>query len=52
MPLDPKKEDDLLVKLARAKPDRRAIYEIAKLACRLGFISTEIEVLINSLPDY
>ena len=52
MPLDPKKEDDLLAKLACAKPDRRVIYEIAELARRLGFKSTEIEVLINSSPDY
>jgi hypothetical protein len=52
MPPDPKKEDDLLAKPARAKPDRRAIYEMAELARRLGFKSTEIEVLINSSPDH
>lgn len=52
MPPDPKKEDDLLAKPARAKPDRRAIYEMAELARRLGFKSTEIEGLVNSSPDH
>jgi hypothetical protein len=31
IPLDPKKDNDLLVKSTRAKPDKRAIYEIAEL---------------------
>ncbi|KAJ5142480.1 uncharacterized protein N7515_001267 [Penicillium bovifimosum] len=52
MPPDPKKEDDLLAKSARAKPDQRAIYEMAELARHLGFKSTEIEMLINSSPDH
>jgi hypothetical protein len=52
MPPDPKNEDDLLVKLARAKPDPRAVYEIAELARRLGFKSPEIDGLINNSPDH
>ncbi|KAJ5463444.1 hypothetical protein N7475_008388 [Penicillium sp. IBT 31633x] len=32
MPPDPKSDNELLAKLTRAKPDKRAIYEIAKLA--------------------
>ncbi|KAJ5185556.1 hypothetical protein N7472_010396 [Penicillium cf. griseofulvum] len=43
IPPDLKKEDDLLAKLSRAKLDQRAIYEIAELARRLGFKSTEID---------
>ncbi|KAI1829420.1 hypothetical protein DTO006G1_9636 [Penicillium roqueforti] len=52
MPPDPKKEDDLLAKPSRAKPDQRAIYEMAELARRLGFRSTEIDGLIKSSPDH
>jgi hypothetical protein len=32
MPPDLKSDNELLAKLTRAKPDKRAIYEIAKLA--------------------
>lgn len=52
MPLDLKNEDDLLAKSAQAKPDPRAVYEIAELARRLGFKSLEIDGLINNSPDY
>ncbi|KAL2814181.1 hypothetical protein BJX63DRAFT_431581 [Aspergillus granulosus] len=46
MPPDPKKDDDLLAKSTRAKADERAIYEMAKLARRLGFESPEIKAII------
>jgi hypothetical protein len=52
MPPDLKSEDDLLVKLSCAKPDQRAIYEMAELTRRLSFKSTEIDGLIKSSPDY
>lgn len=37
MPLDLKSNDNLLVKLSCAKADKRVIYEMAELACWLGF---------------
>lgn len=52
MPPDPKNDDDLLAKPARAKADERAIYEMAELARRLGFKSPEIDALIDSSPDH
>lgn len=52
MPPDPKRDDDLLAKSTRAKPDERAIYEMAELAHRLGFQSTEINAIIRSSPDH
>ncbi|KAL2812033.1 hypothetical protein BDW59DRAFT_155380 [Aspergillus cavernicola] len=52
MPPDPKKDDNLLAKPARAKADERAIYEMAELADRLGFKSPEIEAIIDSSPDH
>ncbi|KAJ6112292.1 hypothetical protein N7523_002114 [Penicillium sp. IBT 18751x] len=52
MPPDPKSDDDLLAKSTRAKPDERAIYEMAELAHQLGFQSTEINALIHSSPDH
>lgn len=52
MPPDPKKDDDLLEKPARAKADERVIYEMAELAHQLGFKSREIDALIGSSPDH
>ncbi|OQE71137.1 hypothetical protein PENNAL_c0111G05900 [Penicillium nalgiovense] len=52
MPPDPKSDDELLAKSNRAKPDERAIYEMAELAHQLGFQSTEIDALIKSSPDH
>ena len=52
MPPDPKKDDDLLAKPARAKADARVIYEMAELARRLGFKSPEIDALIDGSPDH
>lgn len=52
MPPDPKKDCNLLAKAARAKPDERAIYEMAELARQLGFRSKEIDVIIDSSPDH
>lgn len=51
MPPDPKSDDELLAKSTRAKPDERAIYEMAELAHQLGFQSPEIDALIKSSPD-
>ncbi|RHZ60740.1 DUF3723 domain-containing protein [Aspergillus thermomutatus] len=51
MPPDPKSDDDLLAKSSRAKADKRAIYEMAELARRLGFWSPEIEAIIDGSPD-
>ncbi|KAF7164507.1 hypothetical protein CNMCM6106_001025 [Aspergillus hiratsukae] len=51
MPPDPKSDDDLLAKSSRAKADKRAIYEMAELARRLGFQSPEIEAIIDGSPD-
>lgn len=52
MPPNPKKDCELLAKAARAKPDERAIYEMAELARQLGFRSKEIDAIINSSPDH
>lgn len=52
MPLDPKNDDDLLAKPARAKADERAIYEMAELARRLGFKSPKMDALIDGSPDH
>lgn len=52
MPPDPKNNDDLLAKPARAKADERAIYEMAELARWLGFNSPEIDALIDGSPDH
>lgn len=52
MPPDPKKGDDLLAKPSCAKADESAIYEMAKLARRLGFKSPEIDALTEGSPDY
>jgi hypothetical protein len=52
MPPDSKKEDDLLANPSRAKPDQRAIYEMAELARRLGFKSPEIDELIQGSPEH
>ncbi|KAJ5158893.1 uncharacterized protein N7500_008544 [Penicillium coprophilum] len=43
IPPDLKKEDNLLAKPSRVKPDQRAIYEMAELTYYLGFKSTEID---------
>ncbi|EEQ87179.1 uncharacterized protein BDCG_02299 [Blastomyces dermatitidis ER-3] len=51
MPADPKNDDDLLAKPNRAKADERVVYEMAKLAHRLGFHSPEITALMNQSPD-
>jgi hypothetical protein len=51
MPPDPKSDDELLVKSSRAIADKRAIYEMAKLARRLGFQSPEIEAIIDGSLD-
>jgi hypothetical protein len=52
MPPDPKNSDDLLAKPTCAKPDPRAIFDMAHLAHRLGFRSPEIDGLLNSSPDH
>lgn len=52
MPPDPKNNDELLAKPARAKPDERTIFEMAELARQLGFESPEISGLIESSPDH
>jgi hypothetical protein len=52
MPPDPKNEDDLLARPTRAKPDQRAIFEMAELAHRLGFKSAEIDELVSGSPDH
>ncbi|KAJ5318586.1 hypothetical protein N7476_005006 [Penicillium atrosanguineum] len=52
MPPDPKNDDELLAKPARAKPDERTIFEMAELARQLGFASPEISALIDSSPDH
>ena len=49
MPPDPKSEDELLAKSTRAKPDERAIYEMAELAHQLGFQSAEINISLKLL---
>jgi hypothetical protein len=41
-----------LEKPTRAKPDPRAIYDMAHLAHQLGFRSPEIDGLLNSSPDH
>lgn len=51
MPPDPKNDDNLLAKPNRAKADERAVYDMAKLASRLGFFSSEIEQLLKGSPD-
>lgn len=51
MPPDPKSDDELLAKPSRAIADKRAIYEMAELARRLGFQSPEIEAIIDGSPD-
>jgi hypothetical protein len=51
MPPDPKSDDELLAKSSRAIADKRAIYEMAELARRLGFQSPEIEAIIGGSPD-
>ncbi|OJD11086.1 hypothetical protein AJ78_08071 [Emergomyces pasteurianus Ep9510] len=51
MPADPKNDDDLLAKPNRAKADECVVYEMAELAHRLGFCSTEITELMNQSPD-
>lgn len=49
---DLKSDDELLAKSTRAKPNKRAIYKMAKLAHQLGFQSTEIDTLIKCSPDH
>lgn len=51
MPPDPKRYNNLLAKPNRAKADERAIYDMAKLARRLGFYSSEIEQILKESPD-
>nr|KMM64374.1 hypothetical protein CPAG_00726 [Coccidioides posadasii RMSCC 3488] len=51
MPADPKNDDDLLAKPNRAKADECVVYQMAALAHRLGFRSTEITELMNQSPD-
>ncbi|EFW16866.1 conserved hypothetical protein [Coccidioides posadasii str. Silveira] len=51
MPADPKNNDDLLAKPNRAKADECVVYQMAALAHRLGFRSTEITELMNQSPD-
>ncbi|KAG2016787.1 hypothetical protein GB937_005988 [Aspergillus fischeri] len=51
MPPDPKSDDELLAKSSRAIADKRAIYEMAELARRLGFQSPEIKAIIDGSPD-
>ncbi|KAJ5974799.1 hypothetical protein N7481_008506 [Penicillium waksmanii] len=52
MPPDPKNTNDLLAKPSRAKPDPRAIYDMAHFAHQLGFRSPEIDGLLSSSPDH
>ncbi|KAF5857601.1 hypothetical protein ETB97_005530 [Aspergillus alliaceus] len=51
MPPDPKSSNSLLAKPTHAKADERAVYEMARLAYRLGFKSLEIERLLDRSPD-
>ncbi|KAJ5713569.1 uncharacterized protein N7483_010750 [Penicillium malachiteum] len=51
IPLPAKNDEDLLVKPDRGKLDERALYEMAKLAQRLGFGSKEIDTLLKKSPD-
>ncbi|KAE8410244.1 hypothetical protein BDV36DRAFT_302927 [Aspergillus pseudocaelatus] len=51
MPTDPKNDDDLLAKPNRAMADARTIYDMADLARRLGFHSSEIESILQGSPD-
>ncbi|KOC13279.1 hypothetical protein AFLA70_368g000561 [Aspergillus flavus AF70] len=51
MPTDPKNDDDLLAKPNRAMADPRTIYDMADLARRLGFHSSEIESILQGSPD-
>jgi hypothetical protein len=52
MPLDLKKDDDLLAKPTHVIADKRAVYKMAELAHQLGFRSPEIGAIINSSPDH
>jgi hypothetical protein len=52
MPPDPKNSDGLLANPTRAKPDPRAIYDMAHLAHQLGFRSPEIDGQLNSSSDH
>ncbi|KAJ6070728.1 hypothetical protein N7467_012047 [Penicillium canescens] len=51
MPRVSEKNDELLAKPDRAKADKKILYEMAELAHRLGFESTEIQELLAQCPD-
>ncbi|OJJ65612.1 hypothetical protein ASPBRDRAFT_92107, partial [Aspergillus brasiliensis CBS 101740] len=51
MPPDPKTDAKLFANSNRAKADEHTVCEMARLAYRLGFRSTEIEGLVNRSPD-
>jgi hypothetical protein len=51
MPRVSDKHDELLAKPDRPRADKRTLYEMAELAHRLGFDSTEIQELLAQCPD-
>ena len=51
MPPPARSEDELLVKRDRGELDERVLFEMAGLAQRLGFWSTEINHLLQISPD-
>ncbi|GLA67536.1 hypothetical protein AtubIFM54640_010855 [Aspergillus tubingensis] len=51
MPPDPKTDAKLFANSNRAKADEHTVCEMARLAYRLGFRSSEIEELVNRSPD-
>ncbi|GKZ39270.1 hypothetical protein AbraIFM66950_012193 [Aspergillus brasiliensis] len=51
MPPDPKTDAKLFANSNRAEADEYTVCEMARLAYRLGFRSTEIEELVNRSPD-
>ncbi|KAJ5569140.1 hypothetical protein N7450_011626 [Penicillium hetheringtonii] len=52
MPPDPRSKDDLLAKPTGVKADPRVIYDMARLARKLGFQSPEIDGLLDDSPDH
>ncbi|RAH76682.1 hypothetical protein BO86DRAFT_383627 [Aspergillus japonicus CBS 114.51] len=52
MPPDPKKQNHHLAKPKLAPADQHAIYNMAQLAHRLGFRSTEVNTIIDASPDH
>ncbi|KAF5861640.1 hypothetical protein ETB97_012727 [Aspergillus alliaceus] len=51
MPSDPKNDNNLLAKPNWATADAPAIYDLADLARRLGFRSTETKSLVQGSPN-